>query len=84
MLGMHLSVAHNIVHLVSGCIVFGAVYLLLGAIFLIGGLATKTAAPCHPEPPQPRSGGGRSKDPLRLHETRAVGRGFLDRLRGSE
>ena len=96
-LGMHLSLAHNIIHLVSGaislylglkgtpqaaktfCIVFGAVYLLLGiagfvpgsgegrmltvlpgqlelgtvdhvihvifgALFLIGGFATKTLA----------------------------------------
>jgi hypothetical protein len=64
-LGMHLSVAHNIVHLVSGaaalwlglkgtpsaartfCIVFGAVYLLLG---VAGFVAGADAAPGVPGP----------------------------------
>jgi hypothetical protein len=62
LLGTHLSMAHNIVHLVSGaialylglkgtadqarlfCLVFGAVYLLLGvAGFLLGSDSTPSA-----------------------------------------
>jgi hypothetical protein len=33
---------------------------------------------CHPEPPKPRSGAGRSKDPLLEPDPRSVGRGSLD------
>ena len=65
MLGMHLSVAHNVVHLVSGaaalwlglkgtpgaaktfCLVFGALYLLLG---VAGFVAGSDAAPGVPGP----------------------------------
>ena len=65
-LGMHLSLAHNLVHLVSGavslwlglkgtpqaaktfCIVFGAVYLLLGvAGFVAGGDTAPSAGVPH-------------------------------------
>jgi hypothetical protein len=62
-LGTHLSLAHNLVHIISGavalyfglagtlagarmfCLVFGAVYLLLGVCgFLLGGTAQHTIA----------------------------------------
>ncbi|HEY0003336.1 MAG TPA: DUF4383 domain-containing protein [Pyrinomonadaceae bacterium] len=57
MLGMHLSLAHNLVHIISGaaalyfglsgslsaarlfCLVFGAVYLLLGVVGFVAGKA---------------------------------------------
>lgn len=63
MLGMHLSMAHNLVHIITGavalylglrgtlaaartfCLVFGAVYLLLGIVgFLLGGAGQHTVA----------------------------------------
>lgn len=67
LLGMHLNLAHNLVHLISGalalyfgfsatlsaarlfCIVFGAVYGLLGLLgFLLGGAGTHTVdVPAH-------------------------------------
>ena len=62
--GMHLSLTHNLVHIISGavalyfglagtlggarlfCIIFGVVYLLLGVVgFLAGGPGTPTGVP---------------------------------------
>jgi hypothetical protein len=67
-LGTHLSLAHNLVHIISGavalyfglagtlsgarlfCLVFGAVYLLLGIVgFLAGGPGTATVGHMGPD-----------------------------------